>query len=656
MPKSFTIPSIFTAVDKFTGPVRAMGGAVAMFVSKTDTMLARSERAFRKMLSPLRELNKMLSGLGYYVGLFTVMLVLRNAVNVMGDFQQANKDLALVMETTIEKNKMLAFQARNIGLQYGIAATEVSKLQYVLATLGFKKTDIMAMTPAISSGAIALRASPEDVAEQVGAIIQSFKQYGPQDAQRIVDLMVKATNETALNFDKIKTMLPTVSKPADVVNMTFEEVLAHLGVLSNAMVHVATAGTATKNMMIDSSLAGKKLDDVLGKIATKNNALVAAYKKFDRRSAVSAVVLASELEKVGELTEMLTNKTTRGLALMLATERLNTWKGTVNMMHRSYEELILSIEDGTGTHAANLMQLNRTISAMLLMEAGSDQARQALARMDSTTIALAEKWRTWVKWIGYAAAALIIVRAALWAWAGMIVIVNGALLVYNIMAGIMTALTFASSVAIDKGAAFMWAYRVALWAVTAAQWLFNAACAINPIVFITMGIIGLIGAIGLAIYKWDEWGGMITGVMDKLSMFIPQLMMLWGILRALGVIKPPEIIVPSAYPVNNPAGGMGPMPLSPANVMAPPVSSNYNLTGPMPEWMKQFEDMMPTNSRAAEMSGLQESISTIIRDNNIQLGIESDRPVSVKKNDGHIPIKMSSSMDYKKGYQGDYID
>ena len=52
----------------------------------------------------------------------------------------------------------------------------------------------------------------------------------------------------------------------------------------------------------------------------------------------------------------------------------------------------------------------------------------------------------------------------------------------------------------------------AIWtkAVTAAQWLWNAAMTANPIGLIVVGIGLLIGLIVLAINKWDEWGAAIT--------------------------------------------------------------------------------------------------------------------------------------------------
>lgn len=46
--RAMKIPSIFTAIDKFTAPVRKMGEAVSKFANKSEAELARMERAWRK--------------------------------------------------------------------------------------------------------------------------------------------------------------------------------------------------------------------------------------------------------------------------------------------------------------------------------------------------------------------------------------------------------------------------------------------------------------------------------------------------------------------------------------------------------------------------------------------------------------------------------
>jgi len=73
--------------------------------------------------------------------------------------------------------------------------------------------------------------------------------------------------------------------------------------------------------------------------------------------------------------------------------------------------------------------------------------------------------------------------------------------------------------------------RISTLAMTASTWLFNAALWANPMTWVVAGIVGLVAAIGAAIYYWDEikatfgdtavfkfLGETIDWVIDKLNM------------------------------------------------------------------------------------------------------------------------------------------
>lgn len=506
MPAGFTIPSIFTAIDRFSGPMRGMRNSVQDFVATSEIGLAKAERGFRRLLTPLAGLNRLLAGMGYYVGLFTLILLLRNAVGVMADFQQANVNLATVMETTVQKNKALADDARKIGLFYGQAATEVSKLQFSLATLGFQKNEILAMGGPIVTGAVALQATTEQVAELVGGMVKTFDNFSAGDTQRILDLMANAGFKTALNFEKLATTLPIVAAPANALGIKFETLLALLGTLSNAQVHVATSATSLKNIFIDSQKRGHTYAQVLDNIAAKADKLTYAYNKFGKRSVVSALVLANKLRETAQLQREL-EETKPGLIQEVASQRLNTFKGTATLAKAAYQEFILSIEDGTGKYASTLMQMNRVIAAMLLLSSDSDQARQALSQMDPVVIELANKWLFFVKAVLALTAAIIAARIAIAAWTVVMYAARVALFAFNVALGISTAIMGGSWVTAARGGAVaMAAYKAVTWLATTATWAWNAALAANPIVWVIGLIVAVIGWTAIVVEKWNEWG------------------------------------------------------------------------------------------------------------------------------------------------------
>lgn len=503
---AYTIPSVFIAVDKFSGPMKVMGNAVQGFVSRSERLFTRANRAFSSLMTPLTNINRMLMGLGYYVGLFTLIRIIKNAIDIFADFEQANANLAAVMGTTVQANKALAMDARRVGLAYGVAATQVVEMQHALATLGFEQQDILKMGGPLITGSAALEgASPQLLAETVGAVIKTFDNLEAKDTQHILDVMTLAANKTALTFEKLATTLPIVSGPANALGITFEQQVALLGILANAGVHVATSATSLKNIFIDSKKKGLSYSQVLEVIAQKADKLTYAYNKFGKRSVVSALVLSNKLRETAALQKELEN-VAPNLTGAIALQRLDTFRGAQKLLNAAYQEFILSIEDGTGKYADNLKWLLKVSAATLLLASGSDQAREAISKMNPEIVKTAQKWLWWTKVIGWFIAALLAAKIVLIVW--------------NTVLGI-------ASIALS-----VWGGLIRV--VTAAQWLWNAAMAANPIGLIIIAISALLIYVSLAVDAYKEWGAaglLLMGPFGQIIGFFVQLQKHWEMIK-----------------------------------------------------------------------------------------------------------------------------
>lgn len=493
---SFVIPSVFTAVDKFSGPMKGMGNAVQGFVSRSERLLGRANAAFIRLMSPITSINKMLMGLGYYVGLFTLVRILKNAIDIFADFQQANADLAVVMGVNVRENKALAFEARRIGLAYGEGATNVVKMQHALATLGFEQPDILKMGRPLITGSAALEgANPERLADTVGAVINTFDTLAASDTQHILDVMALSANRTALNFEKLATTLPIVSGPANAVGISFERVVALLGVLQNAGVHVATSATSLKNIFIDSAKKGHTYEQVLENIAKNSDKLVYANKKFGKRSVVSALALAAHFNDtkngVVALTKEFENAKV-GLTEVIAVERLNTFRGAQKLLSAAYQEFILSIEDGTGKYAGALTGLVKIATTMLLISSDSDQAREALSKMNSGIIETAQRWLSWIKIIGYYIAAMVVARLTLSAWNVALVTTTVIQRIWSISLGIAAVMGRLNIFSLRGNIVALRTLRLITMLTTGAQWSLNIAMYASPLIIFAIGVAGVI--------------------------------------------------------------------------------------------------------------------------------------------------------------------
>lgn len=520
MPPGLTIPTTFIAVDKFSAPIFAMRGALGTFVNKAQVGLAVVERGFRRLMSPLAGFQNMLRGLGVYVGFFSILLLMGKAVGVMADFEQAQVNISAVTGKAVEKNKALADQARMLALRYGEAAKSVLELDLALIKQGFKEKEVLNMAPAILTGAVALRATPEDLGKTVGAVLKAYKMPSTE-TQKIVDLMTKSADISAMDWADLQTMIPRAVQSASLADMPFEDVLALFAAARNAQVHVASGSVAIKNMLISGAIHGKEFNEMLDKIIASPNAIKKAYKMFGQRTLVTALPLA-EARKMGDIEAFKKQLmgSFEGYAQAVATVRLDSIRGRITLLKRSWEELVLAIDDGRGPVGAALKQYLDIASAMLLISADSDIAREKLATMNSTVLDTARSYLGWLKIIGYVTVAIIAMRVALIAWNAAIVIGKVLMFAWSVALGVAAAAGWANVAALRGNVVAIAVLRGAVGLATAAQWLWNAAMAANPIGLIIIGISLLAAWIGVLIAKWDEWGAAASLSLGFLLSFV----------------------------------------------------------------------------------------------------------------------------------------
>ena len=521
MAAKFTIPSVFTAVDKFSSPMRNMGNAVHGFVGRAQVGLARVERGFRSLMSPLMGLRNMLNSLGYYVGIYTLIRVFRDAYNVVADFEQAQVDISAVTGKSITQNAALAMQARMLSLRYGEAAASISAMQLSLIKLGNSEAQVIKMTEPILTASVALKGVPDEVAKKMGAIMQAFK-IPSSSTQDVADLLAKAADLSALDWSDLSTMLPTAMQSAaiawrDIAPLEqFKRLLALFATVRNAQVHVASGATGIKNMLVDAGIRGKDYQELINKIIESPNALKKAHKLFGRRTLVSALPIA-EAQKMGSIEDFIKKLTTDapGYALNVAAKRLDSMHGKAKLLSAAYDEMILAIDNGSGPVGTALKQFFDVTRTMLYLSAGSDAAKDALTRVDQATISSAGSWLTLVKVVLTMVKWFIILKVTLMA-------VRVALFAYNVVLGIAIALGLKNIFALRGNTVAMTVYTAATRVGTAAMAIWNSVLLVGLGTLLAwLGVIGLVAAaIYVIIDNWNEWGAAVTLFLGPIGMAI----------------------------------------------------------------------------------------------------------------------------------------
>lgn len=520
MPAGLVIPTVFTAINRFTAPVRAMASSMRGFAMSAQVGLANLERGFRRVMSPLESFQNTLRGIGLYVGLFSLIMLMRSAIGVFADFEQAQINIASVAEkNSLPYLKSLSNEARKVALNYGQSAAAISDFQFELIKMGYSAQEAMKMTEPITTGAVALRTTPNRLQEVVGAVLKSHDMQAG-DTRRVVNQIAYVSNATAAQFEDLATMLPIINRLSHKMNIPFETSLAVLGTLRDVQIHTSTGSTSFKNILLD--LKAQSWDDLkkgVMKVSSAKNATLYAYNKFGKRSVVSAIEIADSLKKIEDLAKN-TKNVADNYTSQLAGKQLLSVHGRVKLFKSAYEELILSIDEGNGPAGTAIKRYLEIGSAMLMISSGSEAARERLAGMNYEVKASAERYLSWLKVAFYIVSVLVAIKVA-------IILLNAVLFIgkvfwwaYSGALALAAAAGWVNVTSLRGNAAALYLLRGILSVVTAAQWLWNAALAANPIGLVIIAIAAMLGWVYLCVKAYDTWGAAGTLLMSSFGTMI----------------------------------------------------------------------------------------------------------------------------------------
>lgn len=327
----------------FTSRIRANNAALL----KHDAAIGRSQRNVGNYAGSIKRLAGNFAGaLGLTGGIFLAIRAFKAAGQTMVDFEQNSANLASIFGKTRDQITELTDDAIRLGGSTVKTAGDVLMLQEAYARLGFSQESILKLTEPTIDGSIALRAELGATAEIVGAMVNSFDDFSEIDATLIIDQMTVATQRSALNFEKLQKGLPIVAGAANAAGISFTQLLALMGKLADAGIDVSTSSTAIRNIFIKSAAKGADYAQIIEDIKNSQDKLTTATNEFGVRAAVSAAVLAQNIDATKELDEALQGA--GGTAKKVAENQLKTLNGAILLLKSAWDGLILGMNKGDG--------------------------------------------------------------------------------------------------------------------------------------------------------------------------------------------------------------------------------------------------------------------------------------------------------------------
>lgn len=307
------------------------------------------------------------------VGMLLVFVrYLTGSAKTIREFEQANADLSTILGVNVKDMTALTESALALGRTTEYTARQVTGLQTELAKLGFGQGSIINMQKYVLQFATAVGANLSDAAQVAGSTLRAFN-LASTDTEDVLATLAVATNNSALNFQKIQDSIGTVFPVANAFGLSLKDTTALLGALANAGFDASTAATATRNIILKLADSNGKLAQRLGgSVKTFDqimNALIklrdagidlnGALEITDRRSVSAFSAFLSGAESAQELRRSLQDVS--GELDRIQSERLNTVEGSTKLLKSAWEGLTLAFRESNGTIKETIDWLTKLI-------------------------------------------------------------------------------------------------------------------------------------------------------------------------------------------------------------------------------------------------------------------------------------------------------
>lgn len=187
------------------------------------------------------------NNLKYLAGGLIGLMVIRDIIKTVVDFEKTMKTVGIVTGETTKKLQEMSVVARRLGATTRFTATEAAEGMTFLARAGFKAEQVMKMIPhtlnLATAAVIDLGASSDMVAN---TIHQFSLEAG--DAERVVDSFLITANNANTNVLQLGQALQYAGTFAGALSVPLEDTNAALGILADSGIKGSMAGTQMRGV------------------------------------------------------------------------------------------------------------------------------------------------------------------------------------------------------------------------------------------------------------------------------------------------------------------------------------------------------------------------------------------------------------------------
>lgn len=488
MSKSLIVSTNFKAIDGLTSPIKKMTNSMMSFSEKATAGVHRIDRSLRKIQTTVSSSIGILGKLGLA---YSGIEIGRTILNANMDLESSLASLSAITGITGD-----AFDG------YRVKIDEVSKRQKkftgdvakAFEVVGSAQPELLKSADAlgaVTEAAIILsKASKSTVEQSAINLTGAMNQFNlsASESNRVINALAAGSVVGASNIDMITESMKNVGAVASGANMSVEDTVAAIEVLGKFQLKGAEAGTKLRGVIIKLQKAG--LGYASGQFNI-NDALVEASKKMNKlTTAKKKDAFASNLFG--------TENITAGNIMIKNISLLEQYQKGVTGTNIAFTQAAIN----TDTLSTRITEL---VDSFKNQMSSTDKNNKAINILKNSVVFLTKNMGKIILVIGGLIGMFLLLKTV-------VIVSKIALIAYNIILGITTALQGKSAFYVSANRIAYIAYRATVISVTAIQWLF--ALAVNATVWPILLVIAAITAIILVVKNWGaitKWFGKIWG-------------------------------------------------------------------------------------------------------------------------------------------------
>ena len=483
MATAMRVPTIFTAVDRFSHVVDRMSKSASAFGATAQASAMRTSRALSSAgTSMLTAGVVMATGIGY-------------AVNEAAKFEKSMSNVSTTIDSTPELMKSMSDSVLNMAKKLPVPISQLTEALYDVVSAGIDAKDSMfVLEQSARLGIAGLGTSTEGV-DIITSSLNAFNIKASESA-KVANMVFKAVKYGKTTVSGIAESFGSSAALVKNSNVSLEEYLATTAVLTTTGMTASRAQTQVSSAVTALIKPSKTMSLIFSKLGVRD---IPKWIKTNGGLVNSMRIVRNEADKMGILTSKAFGRK-EGFSAMLSLlgPLANKFKEVYGDIKGSSNSMDEAVAKQQKTFSAGVQRMKNNLT-ILAIKIGNQLIPRLNGFLDRLT-PIVEKTTSWMEKNSGLVDILLDVTVGLLALG--VALKVGAVLFYGIakVIGIVSAVTKAYTFISTLAALANVSFATALWGVVTALW-----AALWPVLAVVAALAIMVVWIYDVVNHWSDW-------------------------------------------------------------------------------------------------------------------------------------------------------